>query len=925
MRPASASSTTACTSAIDEPWNVNTSASRGSPPNHGPANVPPPAPTRPNAPYGATAASPAAMVASVPTMSSTHLGPGPPADRGGGGHVLDRVVGAQVERQGPAGGVGVDADDPGGRQRPQQLDGERAQPADADDDRGRPGAADGARPGRPRGGLVAPASVSGPATTRVEPAERDHGPRRGGHDVAGQAAVAPVAPAGEAVRAHAVVTAAAGRALAARGRRDERHRLALGAARSTPAPRPATCPAISWPSVNGSGQPERLADLAGHLWPSSGRSGTGRCRPPRPAPRPGPGSGTGASTSRGGSPPRHDAVRGHVSPAWRPSCRALGGHANDRRPSAGPGCSGRVSELRRDQGGRDRHARAAVHPRRRQLRPDRRLRPAVDPRRRASAACAGAIAPAEAAARRGRGRGRGRPPTPTTAWPSTVGGLVPGHQLPLLVRGRRRPGRRSAAPARCRPRATRPFRMAVVCCADYSRGHFAAYRALADEDVDLVLHVGDYIYETRGKGTVRAGAARPRGASARRLPHPLRPGPRRRRPARPAPAPPDGGHLGRPRHRRQRLAPRGQAPRPQRARAVGGAAAGRGPGPPGVAAGPAAPTPPTRSACTARSRWATWPRSCCSTPASSGATRRPTRTATLPYDDPRPLDAGRRAAGLGPRAGPGHDPALVPARSRRWCSTAWSCRSRRRQAGRPGPQRLRRRRRRRPCAPTSGTATRPSASALVEAIAERGPGRGGACRATSTRPGRSRGRAPAGTATGRPGGRGVRRPVRHRHADGPPAPARVAQAARPGGRAAARGPLVRAGAPRLHGRSRSTRCRCGTTGTRSTPRTPRPGRGTAPRGRTGGTARGASSRSRSATTPTRRSGRARGLCRRDRRSWPPLGRSRCSTGPFPAGGSASRGRGRTGGRRRGRGRGGAPAPPFVTADQAAGTSAASIC
>jgi alkaline phosphatase D len=48
-----------------------------------------------------------------------------------------------------------------------------------------------------------------------------------------------------------------------------------------------------------------------------------------------------------------------------------------------------------------------------------------------------------------------------------------------------------------------PFRMAVVCCGDYSRGHFTAYRAAADADVDLVLHVGDYIYETRGKGTVR--------------------------------------------------------------------------------------------------------------------------------------------------------------------------------------------------------------------------------------------------------------------------------------------------------------------------------------------------------------------------------------------------------------------------------------
>jgi alkaline phosphatase D len=48
-----------------------------------------------------------------------------------------------------------------------------------------------------------------------------------------------------------------------------------------------------------------------------------------------------------------------------------------------------------------------------------------------------------------------------------------------------------------------PFRIAVVCCADYSQGHFAAYRAVAEADVDLVLHVGDYIYETAGHGDIR--------------------------------------------------------------------------------------------------------------------------------------------------------------------------------------------------------------------------------------------------------------------------------------------------------------------------------------------------------------------------------------------------------------------------------------
>jgi alkaline phosphatase D len=50
---------------------------------------------------------------------------------------------------------------------------------------------------------------------------------------------------------------------------------------------------------------------------------------------------------------------------------------------------------------------------------------------------------------------------------------------------------------------TEPHRLAVVCCGDYSRGHYTAYRAVAEADVDLVLHVGDYIYETRGKGDVR--------------------------------------------------------------------------------------------------------------------------------------------------------------------------------------------------------------------------------------------------------------------------------------------------------------------------------------------------------------------------------------------------------------------------------------
>ena len=60
-------------------------------------------------------------------------------------------------------------------------------------------------------------------------------------------------------------------------------------------------------------------------------------------------------------------------------------------------------------------------------------------------------------------------------------------------------GRTRTLPAR----GSEPVRIGVACCADWSRGHFTAYRALADADVDLVLHVGDYIYETQGKGNVR--------------------------------------------------------------------------------------------------------------------------------------------------------------------------------------------------------------------------------------------------------------------------------------------------------------------------------------------------------------------------------------------------------------------------------------
>jgi alkaline phosphatase D len=39
------------------------------------------------------------------------------------------------------------------------------------------------------------------------------------------------------------------------------------------------------------------------------------------------------------------------------------------------------------------------------------------------------------------------------------------------------------------------FAFAVASCQDWQNGYFAAYRHISEEDLDLVVHVGDYIYE----------------------------------------------------------------------------------------------------------------------------------------------------------------------------------------------------------------------------------------------------------------------------------------------------------------------------------------------------------------------------------------------------------------------------------------------
>ena len=65
-----------------------------------------------------------------------------------------------------------------------------------------------------------------------------------------------------------------------------------------------------------------------------------------------------------------------------------------------------------------------------------------------------------------------------------------------------RVGRTRTMPARHAPAAQ--LRFALVSCQDYGNGYFSAYHDIAQQDFDLVVHVGDYIYEyAAGSGAVR--------------------------------------------------------------------------------------------------------------------------------------------------------------------------------------------------------------------------------------------------------------------------------------------------------------------------------------------------------------------------------------------------------------------------------------
>lgn len=85
-----------------------------------------------------------------------------------------------------------------------------------------------------------------------------------------------------------------------------------------------------------------------------------------------------------------------------------------------------------------------------------------------------------------------------------VNGLQPGrwYWYRFEADGHRSPsGRFRTAPAS----GTTPDRMriAFASCQQWTQGLWTAYQHLAEEDVDLVLHLGDYIYEQGYRGTIR--------------------------------------------------------------------------------------------------------------------------------------------------------------------------------------------------------------------------------------------------------------------------------------------------------------------------------------------------------------------------------------------------------------------------------------
>jgi alkaline phosphatase D len=93
-----------------------------------------------------------------------------------------------------------------------------------------------------------------------------------------------------------------------------------------------------------------------------------------------------------------------------------------------------------------------------------------------------------------------------------VGGLQPGREYFFRFRSGREEspvGRTKTAPAV--GAALSAFSFAFASCQHYPSGYFTAYRHMADEDLDLVVHLGDYIYEGGDQGSLGRGHEPTRG------------------------------------------------------------------------------------------------------------------------------------------------------------------------------------------------------------------------------------------------------------------------------------------------------------------------------------------------------------------------------------------------------------------------------
>jgi alkaline phosphatase D len=78
-------------------------------------------------------------------------------------------------------------------------------------------------------------------------------------------------------------------------------------------------------------------------------------------------------------------------------------------------------------------------------------------------------------------------------------------------------GRTRTAPA---ANAVDRLRLAVAACQHYEHGHYTAYRHMLADDLDLIVHSGDYIYESSwGQGVRKHGAPEPHTLDDYRIRH----------------------------------------------------------------------------------------------------------------------------------------------------------------------------------------------------------------------------------------------------------------------------------------------------------------------------------------------------------------------------------------------------------------------